>query len=176
MGSADDVPPIVDPDGSIDAPTTGRPTPRRRSLRTVAVVFGAGAVLMTGLAVYLWSSADDEPTPELRDVTGLFTVVDEGYAGVAGPGCRAELSEGEVAGTSVFLVDGQGEQLASGTLGDGVKGAMFECRFSVTFPDVPDVTAYQLTVAGAGSSDVVPRSEMIEQGWVIALSSGSLGA
>lgn len=162
-----------------DAAGAGAPGGRSRWWGIVAVVFGIASVLMAGLAVVLWTTGEDpaeEPTPAPRDITGVVTFVAEGYAGVPGPDCRAELGAGEVAGAAAFLVDGTGRQLATGTLGEGTKAATFECRFTVVFPAVPAATAYRLTVEGGISSEVVPASQLEANGGVITAASGTLGS
>jgi hypothetical protein len=173
---------VDDPEASLpDDPTAhdehaDGPSARASGLWRLAIGFGLGAVVMAGLAFWLWfgPGEDDEDLPPVT-ITGVVSVIDEGYAGVTGPGCRSEIGEGEVAGSSAFLVDGEGNQLATAALGEGTKGALFECRFPVEFPDAPAATAYQLTVDGGISSDVVPRSQLEAEGWVLAASIGTLG-
>ena len=139
-------------------------------LTVATVVFGIGAVVMGVVAVVLWTADDPEPPVT---VEGTISVVDEGYAGQAG-GCAAELGRGEMAGTTVFVVDGEGAQLGTGVVGEGRRAALFECRFDYVVPDVGPANAYTVVLGDTGVTGTATADELEADGGRIDLSVGGL--
>ena len=160
-----------DPDPGGDA-APDEPGARRRvaPLTVATIVFGVGAVVMGVIALWLWT-ADDPASPVT--VTGTISVVNEGYAGQSG-GCTAELGTGQMTGTAVFVVDGEGAQLGTGVVGDGERAALFECRFDYTVSDVSPADTYTVVLGDTGVTGTATADELEADDYRIDLSVGGL--